>query len=136
MTIAFRVHHLLSLGQANGVVAQVVHAVPFPEESVTQDGKRAHRLGEVHAHEGADAGALHLKDVVVRSDGEVVAAQVEGKVRQRGALVAVDRVLAGPRLLGTNLLVAGRQSVYRLHSNTLIERGRLTGAQQGWRAEQ
>jgi len=137
MTMGFNVNRLLGLGQANGVVAQVVHAVPSPQEGVTEDSKRAHGLGEVHAHEGTDARALHLQDVVVRPDGEVVAGQGEGEVGQRRALLAVDRVLAGPRLLGSNLLVAGGQSVSNPDTNTVMaERGRLTEAQQEWRAEQ
>ena len=99
------VQYLFRLGQADGTVANVVHGVPLAQESVTQDGKRAHGLREVHAHEGADAGALDLKGVVVGADGEVVAAQGEGQVRQRVTLVTLDRVLSSEALGGTDLLV-------------------------------
>lgn len=71
---------LLSLGKTDLTVAQVVDAVPPAQESIAEDSERAHRLGEVHTHEGANAGALHLKDVVVRADGEVVTAQGNGQV--------------------------------------------------------
>lgn len=97
--------HLFGLGKTDGVVAQVVDAVPTAQESITQNGQGTNGLREVHAHQRADAGALDLKDVVVGSDGEVVASQGEGEVGQTSALVTVDSVLAVPRLLGANLLV-------------------------------
>lgn len=97
---------LLGLGQTDSALAKVIHAVPLPQERISQDGQRAHRLREVQAHEGTDAVARDLERVVVRGDGEVVAAQDKAHVRQRRALVAVDRVLAGQALLGTDLLVA------------------------------
>lgn len=96
---------LLSLGKTNAGSAQVIDRVPLPEESITQNGERTHGLGEVHAHEGGDAGALNLKDVVERANGEVVAGQRKGEVGQTVALVAVNGVLAVERLLGTDLLV-------------------------------
>lgn len=96
---------LFGLGQSNGVVAQVVDAVPLAQECVTQDGQGPHGLGEVHAHEAADARARDLQDVVVGADGEVVAGEGEGHVRQRVTLLTLDGVLSGEGLLGTNLLV-------------------------------
>lgn len=73
---------LFSFAKSNGVVAQVVNAVPLAQECVTQDGQRTHGLGEVHAHEAADAGTLNFQNVVIGADGEVVAAEGEGQVRQ------------------------------------------------------
>ena len=52
--------HLFGFGQPNCVVAKVIDAVPFAQERVTQNGQWADGLGEVHAHEAADAGALDL----------------------------------------------------------------------------
>lgn len=99
------VYPLFGLAEADSAVAKVVHAVPLPQESITQNSQGAGGLREVHTHKGADAAARHLKDVVVRGNGEVVAAQGEGEVGQGGALVTVDRVLAGKALGSTNLLV-------------------------------
>lgn len=96
-------HPLLSLSQTNSAIAQVIDAVPLPQERITQDGQRTHRLREVHSHEGADAGSLDLQSVVIRANGEVVAAQGESDVGQRGTLLTVNRVLAGEALLGTDL---------------------------------
>lgn len=87
------------------MVAQVVDTVPLAQESVTQNGQRTHRLGEIHAHEAANAGALDLQNVVVSGDGEVVAAESESHVRQRVTLLTLDSVLSSERLLGTDLLV-------------------------------
>lgn len=53
-------HTLLGLSQTNRVVTKIIDAVPLPQESVSQDGKGTNRLGEVHPHKGADAGALDL----------------------------------------------------------------------------
>ena len=96
---------LLGLGEANGVVANVVDGVVFPQESVTENGERASWLRDVEAHEGADAAALNLENVVVRADGEVVASKSEGKVGERVTLVALDSVLAVVALFGADLLV-------------------------------
>lgn len=101
---------LFGLGEADGTVAQVIDAVPSPEESIAQNGQGPHGLGEVHAHEGANAGTLDFENVVIRANGEVVASQSHGEVGQRVALRAVDSVLAVPRLRSTNLLVAECQS--------------------------
>lgn len=99
------IRHLLGLGQTNGVVAKVIDAVPFAQERVTKNGQRADGLGEVHSHEAADARALNLQDVVVRSDSEVVAAQSECEVRQRVTGSTVNGVLASEALGSTDLLV-------------------------------
>jgi hypothetical protein len=96
---------LLGLGETNGVVADIVDRVVFPEESVTEDNKGTSRLRDVEAHEGADAAALDLKDVVVGADGEVVAGKGEGEVREGVTLLALNAVLAVVTLLGTNLFV-------------------------------
>jgi hypothetical protein len=96
---------LLGLGETNGGVAEVVYGVPLPQEGVAENSERAYGLGEVHTHEGRDARALDLKNVVVGADGEVVAGKREGKVGQTVALVALNRVLAVEALLGTDLLV-------------------------------
>lgn len=98
--------HLLGLGKTNLAVAKIVDAVPLAQESVTEDSERTNRLREVHAHEGANAGALNLQNVVKGCDGKVVAAQGNGQVGERVALSTVDCVLAVPRLLGANLFVA------------------------------
>lgn len=99
---------LLGLGKTNGAVAEVVDRVPPPEEGIAENSEGTHRLGEVHAHEGRDAGALNLKDVVVSRDGEVVAGEREGEVGQTVTLVALNSVLSVEGLLGTNLLVPDR----------------------------
>ncbi len=96
---------LLGLGQPNGVVAEVVHAVPLPQESISQDCEGSDGLGEVHRHEGADAGALNFEDIVVRGNGEVGTGQGEGKVWKGVSLVAFDCVLSIEGLLGTDFLV-------------------------------
>ena len=96
---------LFGLGQADGVVAQVINTVPLAQERVTKNGQGANGLGEVHAHEATDAGALDLQNVVVWADGEVVAAQSEGEVGQAVASAAFHGVLTSEGLLGTDLLV-------------------------------
>lgn len=96
---------LFGLGQADGVVANVIDTVPAAQERVTEDGQGANGLGEVHAHEAANAGTLDLQDVVKGADLEGVTSQSEGKVRQGVTLSAVHGVLAVPALGGANLLV-------------------------------
>ena len=97
---------LLGLGQTNGVVANIIDTVPAAQEGVTQDSQRTHRLGEIHAHEAADAGALDFQNVVVGANLEGVAGQSEGQVGQRVPGGTVHSVLAVPALGSTNLLVA------------------------------
>lgn len=106
-----RMPRLFGLAKLDNIVAQVVNTVPLAQEGVAQDGQRACRSREVHAHEGADAGALHLQDVIVGGDAEVVTSQVEGEVRQTVPLRAVNRVLPGPALLSTNFTVPIGKSV-------------------------
>jgi hypothetical protein len=96
---------LLCLGKANGAVADVVDRVPPPEEGVTENGERTNGLREVHSHECRDARALNLEDVVVSTDGEVVASERKGKVGQTIHLVALNRVLSVERLLCADFLV-------------------------------
>jgi hypothetical protein len=96
---------LLGLGKTNSVVANVVDRVVFPEECVTENDKRSSRLRDVEAHEGADAATLDLKDVVIRTNGEVVAGKGEGEIGEGVTLLALDGVLAVITLLGTDLLV-------------------------------
>lgn len=86
--------YLFGLGKSDAVGSEVINGVPSPEESITQDGERASGLWEVHTHEGRDARALNLEDIVVWADGEVVAGKGEGQVRKRVTLAAVDGVLA------------------------------------------
>lgn len=99
------VGHLFGLGQTDGVVTDIIDTVPAAQEGIAQNSKGTHRLGEVHAHEAADAGALDLQDVVVGANSELVAAQSEGEVGQRVPLVALDTVLTSKALGGTDLLV-------------------------------
>lgn len=96
---------LLSLGKTNGTIAHVVDAVPLAEESISKDGQRTNRLGEVHTHEGTDARSLDLQDVVIRGDGKVVASQSDCEIGKRVALCTVNSVLSIPRFRGSNLLV-------------------------------
>jgi hypothetical protein len=96
-------HCLFGLCQTDAVLAEVVDGVPSSQESIAKDGQGAHGLGEVHAHDGGDTAALDLQDVVVRADGEVIAAQREGDIGELVTDSAVDSVLAVVALLGTNL---------------------------------
>jgi hypothetical protein len=98
-------NRLLGLGKTNSRVADIVDRVPPPEEGVSEDGKGAYGLREVHAEEGRDTRSLNLKNVVVSTDGEVVAGQSEGEVGQTVTLVALNGVLAVVGLLSTDLLV-------------------------------
>lgn len=97
--------HLFGLGQTDGVVTDIIDTVPAAQEGITQNSQRTHRLGEVHAHEAADAGALDLQDVIEGANSELVAAQGEGEVGQRVPLVTLDTVLTSEALGGTDLLV-------------------------------
>lgn len=92
-----------SFAETNGVVAQVIDRVVLPQEGIAQDGQGTNGFGEVHAHEGRNAGALDFEDVIERRDGEVVTSESEGEIREDVALLALDRVLSVPALLGTNL---------------------------------
>lgn len=97
--------YLLGAGQTNGILAEVIDRVVAAQESVAQDDKRTSRGGDIHALEGRDTGALELEDVVSGGETVVGASQVEGDVRKRLDLFALDSVLAVPALLSTNLLV-------------------------------
>jgi hypothetical protein len=102
---SFRQVSLLCLCKTNSVVAEIVHRVPSTEESIAQNSQRTGWFGEVHTHEGGNARSLHLEDVVVWSNGEVVAAEVEGQVWHAVTLIALNRVLSVVTLLGTDLFV-------------------------------
>jgi len=98
-------NHLLGLGETDSRVADIVNRIPPPEEGVSKDGKGTYGLREVHAEEGRDTRSLDLENVVVSTDGEVVASQSEGEVGQTVTLVALNGVLAVVGLLSTDLLV-------------------------------
>ena len=105
---ALCVHHnrlLLGPGKSNAARTKVVNRVPPPQECVAEDGKGSDWLREVHAHEGRDAGALNLEDVVVGGNGEVVTGQSEREIGKRPTLRTVNGVLTVVRLLRTNLFV-------------------------------
>lgn len=96
---------LFGLGKTDGALAEVVDRVPWAEEGVAENGKRADGRREVHAHEGGDTAALDLEDVVVGADGEFVAGKRKCDVGEAVTGGAVDAVLAVVALLGANLLV-------------------------------
>ena len=131
--VYYRAQNLFGLGETNGAVAKVVHTVPLPQESISQDGQGANGLREVHTHEGAHAGALNLQSVVVRGDGELVAAQTKSEVGQGRTLLAVNIVLTQKVLGGTNLLVPVIIKLAYIHMEYYCCL-KLTEAQQGSRA--
>lgn len=63
-------------------------------------------MSTYHAHESRDARALNLKDIVERTDAEVMAGEGERHIWEPGTLVAFDSVLTIVALLGSDLLVA------------------------------
>lgn len=93
----------LRLGKADGTLLQVVDRVPSSQEGVTENGKWAGWLWEIHAHEGGDTASLDLKDVVVWTNSEVLATKLEGDIWERVALLAVNGVLSVVSLLGAHL---------------------------------
>lgn len=95
-----------SLGQTDAVGAKVVDRVPSAQEGIAQNDERTSRGRNVKGHERRNTRALHLENVVVRADGEVVAREGERQVRKAVTLLALDSVLAVEALLGTHLLVA------------------------------
>jgi hypothetical protein len=52
--------YLLGFSKTNGITAKVIYAIPFPEEGISENGKRTNGLGKIYAHKSADAGTLHL----------------------------------------------------------------------------
>ena len=96
---------LFGFRQADGVITEIVDAIPSAQEGITEDSEGAYRLGEIHSHEATDTRTLDFQDVVIGSDGEVVASESEGEVWKRITLLALNSVLAIERLLGTNFLV-------------------------------
>ena len=133
--VYYRARHLFGLSETNGAVAKVIHTVPLPQESISQDGQGADGLREVHTHEGAHAAALNLQGVVVGGDGELVATQTKGEVGQGRALLAVNIVLTQKVLGGTNLLVPVIIKLAYIHMEYYCCL-KLTEAQQGSRAGQ
>lgn len=97
--------HLFGFCEADAVGLKIVDRVVSPQERIAKYSKGTDGFGEVHAHKGRNARALNLKDVVVRTDGKVVAGKGEGKIGQAVALVALDSVLAVEALLRSHLLV-------------------------------
>ena len=100
--------HLLRLGKTDAVASDIIDGVPPPEESITENSKRAHGLGEVHTHEGRDARTLDFEDIVKGTDGEVVAGKCESEVGQTVTFITLNSVLSIVTLLSANLLVPGR----------------------------
>lgn len=102
---------LPGLGNADSVVAKVVDRVPLSQECVTENGEWPSWSWNVEAHEGTDAVALDLENVVVRTDCEVVASQSECEVLEGVTLVALDSVLAVVALLAPISLLRSSASV-------------------------
>lgn len=102
--LAFK--HLFGLGQTDGIVTDIINTVPATQEGITQDGQRTNGLREVHAHEAADAGALDLQDIIIRTNSELVTSEGKGEIGQRIPLLTINAVLACEALGGTNFLVA------------------------------
>lgn len=95
----------LGLGKTDSVLAEVVDRVVATEESIAEDDERTSGRREIHAHEGGDAAARDLKDVVGGGKAVLGTSKVEGDVGQSSLLLAVNAVLATEALLGANLLV-------------------------------
>lgn len=66
---------LYGLCKTDVVLAEVIDGIVLPQEGITKNGQRADRGGEIHAHDGTDTRTLDLKNVVIGSNGEVVACQ-------------------------------------------------------------
>jgi len=96
---------LFGSSEANSSLAKIINGIPLSEECVAKDCQWAYGLGEVHSHEAGNARSLDLKNVIMSSNAEVVAAQVERDVWQITTLIALNSVLSVVALLGTNLLV-------------------------------
>mmetsp|Transcript_51311 Transcript_51311/g.159019 ORF Transcript_51311/g.159019 Transcript_51311/m.159019 type:complete len:413 (-) Transcript_51311:78-1316(-) len=95
---------LLCGGDAHLLVAVVECAVVLAHEDIAHDPEGPAWGGHVDAHEGKEALAGDGEDIVVRAEGEVLAAQGDGEVGEGRLLAAVDGVLLakdarGPRLL-------------------------------------
>ena len=88
--------------KANGIATQVIDGVVLSEEGVTDNPKGTNGCGDVHSGERRDAGAAGVEDIVLTLEGVLLATKGERHVRQRGDSVAVDGVLAVPRLGGTD----------------------------------
>ena len=58
-----------------------------------------------HSEERRDAGTLNFQDVVVWTNAETVAGQVERHVRKLVSLITIDGVLSVEALFSANLFV-------------------------------
>ena len=97
--------HLLGLGETDSVPAEVVDRVVLSEEGVTDDPEGADRGGDVHAREARDARSTGVQDVVLSLERVVLSAKLERQLRQAGDGVAIDGVLAVPRLGRTDPVI-------------------------------
>lgn len=76
----FEIHRLgLRLGEADSVLAEVVHGKVLAKEGVADDPDRAHRSRDVQTGEGGDAAALNVEDVVRGLDGILLAVKGESE---------------------------------------------------------
>lgn len=101
-----RAPRLSSLSKPHAVITQIIHRVPLAQERITQDSQRPGRFRDINALEGRDTRTLHVEDVVLGADGEVVAGEGEGQVREGVAGLAVDGVLAVEAFLCADFFVA------------------------------
>lgn len=98
--------HLFCWRKADGILAKIVHRVVPSKEGVAKDDQGSCRCGNIERRETGNTRSLYLEDVVVRSNGEIPAAESPDKVWQAVALLALDLILTVVALLGTNLLIA------------------------------
>lgn len=70
----------LGLSETNGIVAEIIDAVPLPQECITQDSERSDGLWEIYAHESRDTRSLDLQDVIKSSNREVGAGESKGHI--------------------------------------------------------
>jgi hypothetical protein len=101
---------LLGLGKANTVLAFVENGVIWANEDVTKNPQRTRWRCHIHTHEAThahgDTHILHLEDVILWRQYEVLAIQFECDSGQRGEFGAGDDIFANNwDLLGTDDLV-------------------------------
>mmetsp|Transcript_65429 Transcript_65429/g.202881 ORF Transcript_65429/g.202881 Transcript_65429/m.202881 type:complete len:360 (-) Transcript_65429:213-1292(-) len=94
-------------GDAHLLVAVVEDAIVLPHEDVAHDPEGPPRRGHVDAREGEEALARDGENVVLRAEGELLAAQRDREVGQGGLLAAVDDVLLAQEARGARLLGQG-----------------------------
>lgn len=90
------------VGEPNSVAAEVVDGKVLAEEGVADDPKRTDRGGDVHAGKGRDAGTASVQDIVLTLELVLFPVEDKRELGKRGHGVAVDSVLAVPRLLGAD----------------------------------